>query len=75
MTVRVLCLFLTVPWVGLQSVIVVLADHHSPFGVRCRVTVSGKIPFGLQSFLRDSRNTTDLFSLLAEKVVQCKYHS
>ena len=31
-TINILCLFLTVPWVGLQYVIVVLTDHtHLPF--------------------------------------------
>ena len=34
-TVNVLCLFLTVPWIGLQCVIVVFPDHtHLLFGLK-----------------------------------------
>ena len=44
MTVGVLWLFLTVPWVGLQCVIVVIPDHtHLLFGggkyIRKKVTI------------------------------------
>ena len=40
-TINVLWLFLTVPWVGLRSVIVVLPDHtHLPFGSRLGLTFS-----------------------------------
>ena len=39
-------------------------------GARRRVTVSGKIPPNWQSFLRDSSNKTELFTYLAEKLVE-----
>ena len=36
-TVNVLWLFLTVPWIGLRYVIVVFPDHpHFLFDIRCR---------------------------------------
>ena len=43
-TINVLWLFLTVPWVGLQYVIVVFPDHtHLPFGEICiKVKVKDK---------------------------------
>ena len=35
-TINVLCLFLTVPWIGLQFVIVVFTAHtHLLFGANC----------------------------------------
>ena len=39
MTVSVLWLFLTVPWVGLQCVIVAFPDHTDHLGVQIRTKV------------------------------------
>lgn len=40
------------------------------FGARRRVTDKGKIPQNWQSFLRDNTNKTELFSFLADKIVE-----
>ena len=40
------------------------------YGARRRVTDKGKVPQNWQSFLRDNTNKTELFTFLADKIVQ-----